>query len=155
MATAIKIKVDDAQLRRALQVAPNKIINAMHRSLNRSAVQTQRYFREVLTEHGNVYTSHLRRSVHFQFKNKLSVTIEPEAKYADAVEKGTRPHKVSIRELEGWAKFRGINVYALQKSIMHKGTKAHPYEADTAKRAIQFATNDMQTQMNKAIKEIL
>lgn len=155
MSTALHIDVDDKNLRRALQIAPNRIINAMHTSLTRSAVMTQRYFKETLRSHGNIYTGHLWNSIHFSFKNKLSVTIEPTAPYADDVEKGTPPHKIEIEEIRGWALFHGLNPYAVQKSIRRKGTKAHPYEAETATRAMHFAEKDMQQQLDKAIKEIL
>ena len=155
MATNVKIQVNDKELRQALRVAPNRIINAMHTSLTRSAVQTQRYFREEITNNGSIHTGELRRSVHFGFKDKLSVVIEPEAKYADYVENGTKPHWTSVRNLESWAKFRGINPYVLQRSIARKGTKAHPFEQRTAQRATVFATKDMQQQLDKSMKEIL
>ena len=77
------------------------------------------------------------------------------AKYADYVEKGTKPHWTSVRNLESWARFRGINPYVLQRSIARKGTKAHPFEQRTAQRAIAFATKDMQQQLDKSMKEIL
>lgn len=155
MATNIRIQVDDKQLRQALRIAPNRIVNAMHVSLNRSAVQTQRYFREEITNNGSIHTGELRRSVHFHFLNKLNVVIEPEAKYADFVEKGTRPHWTSVRNLERWARFRGINPYVLQHSIARKGTKAHPFEKKVANKTIRFAQRDMQQQLNKTIKEVL
>lgn len=155
MATNIRIQVDDKQLRQALRIAPNRIVNAMHVSLNRSAVQTQRYFREQITENESIHTGELRRSVHFQFLNKLNVVIEPEAKYADFVEKGTRPHWTSVRNLERWARFRGINPYVLQRSIARKGTKAHPFEKKVADKTVRFAQRDMQQQLNKTIKEVL
>ena len=155
MATNIKIQVNDQELRQAIRVAPNRIINAMHTSLTRSAVMTQRYFKETLRSHGNIYTGHLWNSVHFSFNNKLSVTVEPKLPYADDVEKGTPPHKVEIEEIQGWALFRGLSPYAVQKSIRRKGTKAHPFEDETATRAMHFAEKDMQQQLDKAIKEIL
>ena len=71
MATNVKIQVNDKELRQALRVAPNRIINAMHTSLARSAVQTQRYFREEITNNGSIHTGELRRSVHFGLKEKL------------------------------------------------------------------------------------
>lgn len=151
----IKIDVDDEQLRQALRVAPNKMVNAMHRSLNRSAVQTQRYFRENITKRRSVFTGHLRESVHFQFKNKLTVVVEPEAKYADSVEFGSRPHFVSYRKIKPWAKFHGLDPFAVQWSILTKGTRKHPFLQKTVKQSEQFAIEDMQKKMNKAIKEIL
>lgn len=151
----IKIDVDDKQLRQALRVAPNKMVNAMHRSLNRSAVMTQRYFRENITKRRSVFTGHLRESVHFQFKNKLTVVVEPEAKYADSVEFGSRPHWVSLRKIAPWAKFHGLEPAMVQQSIRKKGTRKHPFLQKTVKQSEQFAIEDMQKKMNKAIEEIL
>ena len=81
--------------------------------------------------------------------------VEPEAKYADYVEKGTKPHWTSVHNLERWANLKGINPYALQHSIATHGTKAHPFEEKVYRRAVEFATQDMQNQLNKTIRETI
>lgn len=48
-------------------------------------------------------------------------------KYASAVEFGTAPHYVSPKVLAPWAEKKGLNPYAVSKSIQRKGTKAHPF----------------------------
>jgi HK97 gp10 family phage protein len=47
--------------------------------------------------------------------------------YGVAVEYGTRPHYVSPKILDGWARRRGLNPFAVSKSIAKKGTKANPF----------------------------
>lgn len=73
----------------------------------------------------------LRGSIEVEInKPLLTAKIQPTARYADAVEKGSKPHWVSAKEgspLERWAELKGLNVYAVQRSIAKKGTKAHPY----------------------------
>lgn len=47
--------------------------------------------------------------------------------YATDVHEGTRPHYVSPKELAPWAAKKGLNPYAVSKSIQRKGTKANPF----------------------------
>ena len=155
MAQNLHITIDDKAVRRALNVAPEQVVNTMHVSLQRSAVYAQRMFRTNITDNGSVHTGELRRSVEFKFENKLAVNIRPMAKYAPFVEYGTRPHWTSVRNLERWAKFRGINAYALQRSIAMHGTKPHPYEEKTFKQVQPYAIRNMQQSLNRVVKEIL
>ncbi len=65
---------------------------------------------------------------------RLSSEIKPKVPYADAVETGSKPHWVSAKPgspLEQWARLKGLNVYAVQRSIATKGTKPHPYIVPT------------------------
>jgi len=50
--------------------------------------------------------------------------------YADAVETGSRPHRPPTDPdgaLAQWCEMKGLNVYAVAKSIELRGTKPHPY----------------------------
>ena len=54
-------------------------------------------------------------------------------KYAAAVHEGTRPHHPPIQKGKGlalWAKRKGLNAYAVAKSIARKGTKGKPFLQD-------------------------
>ena len=152
MALGLHIDVNTQNLRRAVAIAPDQIINAMHESLARSAVKTQDLFRFRMPMG---VSGNLRRSVQFSWNNKLSVTIEPTANYADYVEFGTKPHWTSVHNLESWARLKGINPYALQRSIATKGTKPNPYMEFVAWNASKFAANDMEQTLKRKIKEIL
>jgi len=60
----------------------------------------------------------------------LTAEIKPSMRYADAVETGSRPHwppHGPDSSLAAWAKLKGLNVYAVARSISVKGTKPHPY----------------------------
>ena len=51
----------------------------------------------------------------------------PKMAYAPFVEFGTKAHFPPIAAITDWANSKGINPYALQKSIGAKGMKAHPF----------------------------
>lgn len=152
MSLGLHINVDVRGLRKAVATAPAQVINVMHQSLERSAIKTQSYFR-IRMPVG--VTSQLRRNIVYHWNDRLSVTIEPTAPYADYVEYGTRPHWTSVHNLEAWSRLRGLNPYAVQRSIAKHGTKPNPYQEWVAENASKFATTDMEQSLRKAIKEII
>lgn len=90
---------------------------------------------ENLVDNGTIDTGFLLRSGSVGKENRF-VTIHYDAPYAEAIEKGTDPHKVSPKMLEGWvrrkmkiknpAKVRSIAI-AISKKIQARGTKPQPY----------------------------
>ena len=72
------------------------------------------------------------------------------AKYATDVEKGTAPHFVPVDEIAPWAKKKGLNPWAVAKSIAKKGTKANPFFA----RSINDATAGVNEEFKNAMKSI-
>jgi hypothetical protein len=89
-------------------------------------VAVQRAARGVVS----VDTGALRKSISvdlFQTNRTQGVESGPTQKYGEGVENGRPPHVVSPKALEGWARRRGLNPYAVARSIAKKGTKAHPY----------------------------
>lgn len=74
-----------------------------------------------------VDTGALRRSIQARWQGGDTLEVSADVPYAGAVEGGTSPHWVPISELAGWASRHGIPVGALQRSIAHKGTRAHPF----------------------------
>jgi hypothetical protein len=152
MSLGLHIDVNAQNLRKAVSIAPERIVNAMHDSLARSAAYAQRMY--TLRMPVGV-TSNLRNSVQFKWNHKLSVTVGPTAKYAEYVEFGTRPHWTSVHNLEAWARLRGINPYALQRSIALHGTKPNPYNEWVAINTAKWATTDMSNTLKKTIKEII
>lgn len=76
------------------------------------------------------------------------------APYASAVEDGTRPHMPPVKELEAWAKKKGINPWAVAMSIKKKGTKANPFlqrAVDSTKDGIEKEFEDA---LNGALNEL-
>jgi HK97 gp10 family phage protein len=62
---------------------------------------------------------------------QLKGMLKNQAPYAVYVHEGTQPHYVPIKAIEGWADRHGIPPWAVQKSIMRKGTKAKPFFRDS------------------------
>lgn len=152
MRVGMSITVDDKLLRQALRKAPRHMVLAINRSLRRSAVYTQRRFREELPVGA---TGQLRRSVRYLFRSMTEVNIHPAAKQAVFIEYGTRPHWTSVKNLEKWANQRGISPYAVQRGIAKHGTKAQPYLHKVHASADGYAGTDMSRSLEKAIDEVL
>lgn len=62
---------------------------------------------------------------------QLKGMLKNQAPYAVYVHEGTQPHYVPIKAIQGWADRHGIPPWAVQKSIMKKGTKAQPFFRDS------------------------
>jgi hypothetical protein len=74
-------------------------------------------------------------------KNNIGLVIDPtlmtadirpsnQIAYADAVETGSKPHRPPAgpdSSLAQWCEMKGLNVWAVAKSIERKGTQPHPY----------------------------
>lgn len=148
----LKIKYDDTALRRALEIAPVRVMRDLNISLRRSAVMTQRLFR---TEMPVGKTGSLRRSVNYNFSGLLNVTVYPTARHAEYVEFGTPPHWTSVKNLEPWAKMKGLNPYAVQRGIAKHGTRPQPFLHRVYLGAEAYALKDMEMQINKTINEVL
>lgn len=72
-------------------------------------------------------TGRLGNSIGTDKPNPSARSIGPSVKYGEDVEFGTDPHNVSIGEISGWAKRKGLNPYAVQEAISLRGTKAQPF----------------------------
>lgn len=82
-------------------------------------------FRTAVTEAPHS-TGNLQRSMHMEYK-PIQVEVKPSAEYAKYVEFGTKPHYVNPSALESWAKKKGLNPFAVARSIRMKGTNANPF----------------------------
>lgn len=89
--------------------------------------------KRLLQEYGSVDTGNLINSIEYKVKdNVLYILMEP---YGVFVDKGTRGRNTGLPDrkmppisaLKGWASRRGINVWALAKSIQLWGTQARPF----------------------------
>lgn len=74
----------------------------------------------------------LRNSIGVSSPNASTRSVGPSAKHGIDVEKGTPPHKVSVREIQGWARRKGLNPYAVAESIKKRGTKPQPFMGPAA-----------------------
>jgi HK97 gp10 family phage protein len=88
-----------------------------------------------------------------RFEGKLSniMTAKDGTPYPYDVEFGRGPHYVSPKELEPWAKSKGLNPYAVSKSIFKKGTKGQHF----FKKALDKNRDTFQPYFDEAITNIM
>lgn len=77
-------------------------------------------------------------------------SLKSKQNYSGSVEYGTRPHAVSAASLKDWAMKKGLNPYAVAKSIAKKGTRANPFLKKTSVQA----NDDIDKIMSEAINNI-
>lgn len=77
--------------------------------------------------------------------------LRSNAPYAMAVHQGTGPHAVSGETLKAWAKRKGLNPWAVAKSIAKNGTKANPFLL----RSIQVESGNVDREFANALGAIL
>lgn len=58
---------------------------------------------------------------------QVTAAVGSSLAYAPAVERGTLPHWVAVRQVTAWAARRGISPYAVQRAIARRGTRPHPF----------------------------
>ena len=102
----------------------------MERKVKKAAFGVEREAKNNLKDH--VSTGLLIRSVSTKFVKDgfdswatVGTSLSPH--YGPDLEFGTDPHWPPIEPLKRWAQQRGINPYAVQKSISKKGTDPHPW----------------------------
>ena len=107
--------------------------NTMERKVQTAAFSVEREAKNNLKEH--VSTGRLIRGVSSKVVKRGFASwaaVGTDVVYGSALEHGTDPHWAPIRDLERWAKQRGLNPYAVQRNISGEGTtaggtKAHPW----------------------------
>jgi hypothetical protein len=75
-------------------------------------------------------TRRLMNSISHQIQGRgerLVGRVGPSVGYGLYVERGSRPHWPPRAALEGWARRHGIPVFAVQRSIARRGTRARPF----------------------------
>ncbi|MCX6795807.1 MAG: hypothetical protein WCG01_02370 [bacterium] len=84
-----------------------------------------------------------------------NVTIAPDKNYAIDVHEGTPPHYVSVKNprdpLRIWAIKKGINPYAVQRSIAKKGTKPNPF----VERTVASAEGEVRQIFSQVLENII
>lgn len=81
-------------------------------------------------------------------------TLFSGTEYASAVHNGTRPHFVPIEDLKKWAIKKGINAYAVQKSIAKKGTRPNKFLDRAVKANESKMDKDLQDAITNIINEV-
>lgn len=77
------------------------------------------------------------------------------APYSAAVHGGSRPHMPPVDAITRWAQKRGLNPWAVAKSIAKKGTKANPFlqravtiEKDNVNREFKVALDSITSELS-------
>lgn len=151
----MQVRIDDREVRRVFTAYPHAATRRLNGLIEDSAIDTQREMRMAVNVGA---TGDLRRSIGYKTQPaSLSATIGPSAVYAEWVEKGTRPHWTSARpgsSLHKWATHKGLNPYAVQRSIARKGTKKHPFIAPTYRKMRPRVERLVVSGMARFIKEV-
>lgn len=107
----------------------------------------------VKTERGEAPhdTGNLQRQIGFEFQ-PFKISVTPNANYSAPVHEGSRPHMPPVEALKSWAKKRGINPWALARSMEKKGTKANPFVTRTAEKIEDKINKIFQKIAEKAIE---
>ena len=151
----VGFSLDDLEVRRLFERAPEAVSVRLRQLVEGGAIDVQREMR-IATNVG--VTGNTRRSVRYTFNAlQLSAVIEPTAENAEALEKGSPPHFVSVAEglsLRDWANLKGINPFALQRSITKKGTQAHPFVEPTYHKMKPKVENDIATGLSRLVEDL-
>lgn len=87
--------------------------------------------------------------------SRFAGSLKSGVNYGYSVETGTRPHQVSAKALKQWAESKGLNPYAVAKSIAKKGTKANPFMQKTLGQVNDFADKILQETADEISENIL
>lgn len=102
------------------------------------AIKVVYNLRSILEEKGINATGALSKSIKYSVAPTfLEISFN---EYGVDVDTGTPPHKVEISKLIKWVKAKGILVspWAIQNSIMVKGTKANPWILEFKRTLLNF-----------------
>lgn len=149
-----EFNIDDSEVRLMLRKAPEKIRETIKLILTVGAIDTQAHARE---KEAPVFDAGLKRNIHVRiFKDHAEVSSD--AKYSEPVEKGRQAGKyVPIKEgvgLHKWATSKGLNPYAVSKSIFKKGTKPNPFMQRTHDIMKPQVETLAEVKFNQLIKEL-
>jgi HK97 gp10 family phage protein len=134
---------------------PNISEKHINKAINRSLIRIQDQAKKNAPS-GD--TQQLRQNWKI-FMGRFAGSLESGAKnrgysYGLAVEFGTKPHYMPVKNnpmFQLWATRRGLNPYAVARSIAKKGTKAKPF----FQPAIDSQQKNVDNEFNKAMDNIL
>lgn len=136
MSATVEVEIPAlAQFERLLREAPEVTKPELSRAIKIGATTIQREEKvETPIDEGN-----LRNSVIIQYGD-LRANVGPRVNYALRVHEGTPAGtNVNPASLEGWAKRKGLNEFAVANAIKKKGTKGNPFAeraADNSKPSV-------------------
>jgi hypothetical protein len=114
------------ELTRKLNRSPQLTAAAQHQAMTASLLLVEGDARRNVRHD----TRRLMNSLTHQIAGRgtrLVGRVGPSVHYGLYVERGTRPHWPPRAPLEGWARRHGVPVFAVQRSIARRGTRARPF----------------------------
>lgn len=128
---------------------------SIEQGLNIAAIQVKQSARDLVP----VDTGDLRKSISSNLSaitGGIRATIQPTEPYAGAVEFGQPAGTyVSPQQLMVWARNRGLNPYAVSKSILNKGTQAQPYLFPAFDQNVDSIVLIISQSLDNALKQAL
>lgn len=151
MAMRIDVQITNRrEFERAFARAPELATKHINNAMQRGAVTVQRFARMEAPR----FESRLASSIRPRFSNMQAV-ISPNVNYAGVVHEGRQAGSpVPVQKGRGihrWATKKGLNPYAVAKSIERKGTEGNPY----MERAFEQSRSDVEREFNVALDRIV
>lgn len=118
----------------------------LKRALSRGAILLQRAEREEAPRD----TSNLAGNINIIDLGPMETMISPKANYAEPIHNGRLPgNPPPASALESWARRKGLNPYAVSKSIGQKGTKPNPFVARALENSQQGINDEFDLAADK------
>lgn len=122
------IKVDTSDFERFSVKLKKKAVKGkeveVRKAIQKSCLSIKRQARENITSNGTVKTGHLRRSIAFRTTMTEGIVHVSKAKYAKAIEKGTKAHTIRAKNKKALY-WKGASHPV--KQVRHPGSKAKPF----------------------------
>lgn len=149
----MRVKIESPNLQRLITVlGSGKVVSTeLRRAFTRSSIRVTNRARR----YSPVFRGRLRGSISYSIDPALFpkfAEVGTNVDYARAVHDGRPPGKMPpVKELEAWARRRGLNAWAVAKSIEQHGTRANPFLAD----ALQDSTVEVVREFDSALERMV
>lgn len=151
----MRVKVEAPNLQRLITVLGSGQV--VSKELRRAFTLSSLRVRDRAQRYAPVDQGHLRRSI----ANRVDPSLYPSyaevgtnLEYAKAVHEGRPPGKMPpVKALEAWAKKRGLNAWAVAKSIEKKGTKPNPFLANALQDSAKEITGEFEDALERMVSQ--
>lgn len=149
----VEFEKDLEPLRQAFASFPDTVAPFLRRASQAAAFTVERESKKK----SPIDTGRLRSSIATSLgilNRGITSIVQTNVNYAAAVHEGTRPHFPPYKQLEGWAKRRGMNAFLVARGISRKGTKAQPFMRDAVMEKKDTINNIYGDEIENAMKAI-
>lgn len=147
---AYKIKINNLDtVHRIFKAAPVKMTSELQRAISATVVSLERNIKREAPVNKQTGGGSLRQSIRGQVTGIGSGKVEANAKYASAVETGTRPHIIRAKHKRALANKRTGQIFG--RVVHHPGTRANPF----FQRGIERSMPDINRAFVKAVQNVL